>query len=279
MKSFTNAAGIGLVLFIAAACGNGVTGGQIAAWNRGKLTVQQAVTIDDGGAAQYSSQFRAAFQKMPTDAGVFTGSCLITAEGNCTASDCWQSASSAESLSIEGDVAAGTISIEGTLLDGGLSSSAITDGGSFRYVVDAPTQLFSGGERLSFSGAGDAVPPFLNHSLITPSVLTPTAPTPPCPNFDCGRVSTNSPLTIAWKGGPWGTATILVSSSDDVSGQIVCRVAASVGSVTLSPTLLSVLGGRGEIRLLNTGFSEFEAGDFWLTANATNDFFIGTATF
>ncbi len=285
MKSFTLSAAVWVALFTISGCIVGPQvgdGGQAGAARVGLMTVTQSVTFDDAGQPHFSSMFEAAFRSAVSDAGVSAGSCQVTIEGSCTASQCFDVRPQKYSslLVTGGDTGAGAISISGTLADGGLFVPPTGNGGSVHYALTAPGQLFVGGETLSFSGIGEdsGVPAFSNLAVTAPSVVTVLEPR--CQQLNCGQINTSTPLTLRWDGGTRGTTTVVLSSSSGTKyGQVVCRFVAGPGDLTVSPNLLEVLHGQGSVQLSNTSSGRSQIGDFSVDLEVSSQFQIGAATF
>jgi hypothetical protein len=190
-----------------------------------------------------TSEIVADFQSAPGGWNTSSPPCTYRTDGTCSIAVC-----PVMTTPTEGEphlVSAGPITVSGypTPLDPG-------DGGASlpwaeTYNASVPGALWTGGEAISISAAGAAVPPF-SGSVPFPATLQVTTPT-------VTTVSLSAGLSIAWKPSvntvlvavsQWPTP--LIAGSTNVT--IECTVAPPSSGFALTPSQLSDLatGGIGE---------------------------------
>lgn len=163
----------------------------------------------------------------------FSTDCAQTSAGSCTRAVCPPPSSAATPFPT-----AGTINITGGVQD----PVTLTPDAAGLYSSDLTNTeaLFTAGQTLSFTAAGDEVPSF-SSSVTGPGSLTLTSPV-----FSVGQVTidTTADLGVAWTGGASGEVVTtlggtLPGSEDQIS--VYCYFDAAGGTGTVPAALMSDL--------------------------------------
>jgi hypothetical protein len=142
------------------------------------------------------SEFFAQWNPDEPDAGA---ACTTSIVGACEVETCPSGGSPPPG------VKAGTITIGGGTL-GSLALTA-TKAEDFEYFWDQAGVAFSTGDTLTVSGSGATVPAFATQSLVTPAMITLAKPA--AEKSGAYKISTSSPLHVAWSGGTSGAQVFL----------------------------------------------------------------------
>lgn len=217
----------------------GATGGSagtgIDTYQGGYVAITQSV-VTVAGTEYASYSFSAGFTRSQATAG--TGSCDISNDGPCRITDCSTPPGDAGTPDYE-TVSAGVIQ----LLGANQPLSLVPDSTGTYAVVTGQEKLWSGGENLTISAAGDVVPAF-QEVLFAAMPVTLTSPSlPPAPAQ--ATISTNAPLNVSWTGGSGGTVTVMLTrsvtagSTDTV--MLSCAFPAAGGAGTIPATAMAML--------------------------------------
>ncbi len=209
--------------------------------------------VPGGVPSSFSSSIYARFASGPASANP----CVITTSSNCTTTVCTSDGGLSETVVTLSS--AGTLSIAGTLVDGGISLMPRTNG---TYYDQLNTQLWAGGETLTLSATGAVVPAFSAQTVVAPLDIVVTAPS--CATNNCGTLSRSTPLTVSWTGGGSSTVDVDLTVNDSVNlrvGKILCTFPASAGTgVIPTGVLATVPAGQGFLTIKPTGSTSFAAG-------------------
>lgn len=190
------------------------------------------------------------------------GPCVQVVDGACTVSDCPVSSTAPRALDggpITVRVGARTFTTRYSAADG-------------YYTPDTLMMAaWSGGEAVSFSGAGSGVVPPFTGTLTAPSAVVLTQPTLPAPGTPL-LVTRTSPLSAAWRDGGVGEVVVTVAatgSSRSVSA--VCTAPAAAGALTISPQVLGRLpAGSGSFSTYVRAFDVLTPGTVSVSVQLTH---------
>jgi len=199
--------------------------------------------------------------------GTFATETVTTGNPNCTQSTVDGCLVAQCAISDGGTVSlmhasAGTLTIGGTLIDGGISLAY--DG--MGYGLAFMQRAWSGGESVTLSATGATVPAFSAMSLIAPADVAVTSPA--CASFDCGAISRTEGLTVSWSGASSGVSAGIESSGPAYFVSITCPL--TTNPSTISAAVLAHVGAT-DAGFLNTfslnasSSTRFTAGDYSVT--------------
>lgn len=191
-----------------------------------------------------------------TSAGFFTGGQYCTTlqtVGPCTLQQCTTAAPA-------GAQSAGPITISGATKPLSLVPAA-----DMTYAQQtSQTTLFSGGEMITFTAGGAAVPAFAI-SVTTPGKATITAPSKPAAGALLA-VSRAQDFSISWSGG--GSGFVQVYLSDNAKA-LFCRFDATSASGKVPASALGMLGpGMGAFAMASISNATKTVGDWGVEASA-----------
>lgn len=196
--------------------------------------------------------------------------CRTLRAGSCEATSCdFLAAVDAGYLPDElADVvslSAGTLTIRGARIDGGITVAPRVERGVFTYQASLDEAGWAPGARLSVSASGGTVVPFTTPELLTPSLLSLVGR---CQFDDCGSLSDGG-LELAWLGAAPSTRTGSVeltmsdgNPTDFTMTRVFCSVSAAASGVSVPAVLLSFLRGTAPIpvHVSNSVSATFDAG-------------------
>lgn len=160
------------------------------------------------------------------------GPCVQVVDGACTVSDCPVSSTSPRALDggpITVRVGARTFATRYSAADG------------YYLPETVMMAVWSGGEVVSFSGAGSGVVPPFSGTLTAPSAVVLTQPALPAPGTPL-VITRASPLLATWRDGGVGEVVVTVAATGTSrSVSAVCAAPAAAGALTISPQVLARL--------------------------------------
>ena len=179
-----------------------------------------------------SSSAQAGFWQL--DGAQSPSTCTITKSGACTLTECPPAGDGGVPLQ-PSRRSAGAITISG-----GSRTITLTPGtdGVYPTEVDSANALYAGGETLTFTAAGDAVPAFTD-TFLAPAVAQVTSPATPAGNAAL-PISRDSDFSVSWSGGAAGDVTIGIYPQP-TGATITCTFPASAGSGSVPASLLGKL--------------------------------------
>ena len=147
-------------------------------------------------------------------------------------------------------VSAGTITLEGTKLDGGATMELSTSSNS--YSKFWPQQLWAGGEAITIKLQGAAVPAS-QQAITAPSTISLTAPS--CDAGVCADVARSADLAVTWSGGSSGKVQVLLATSNVVAktaSTVLCSFDASASRGTIPTAAITGLSvGKASMLVFN----------------------------
>jgi hypothetical protein len=218
--------------------------------------MQSVATVSGTEYASYS--FSAGFSRTPIDTG--SSACDIRTEGPCQVMDC-TSTSDAGVPSYE-TVSAGVIQLTG-------ASQPLTlapDASGTYAIVTGQEKLWSGGETLTVTAAGDEVPGF-QATLFAAVPVVVTSPAFPASGTPI-TLQTSGPLTVSWTGGLGGTVTVmLVRSVGKNTVSLMCSYPATSGSGTVPASAMASIppGPDGVFQVLAGDAEKIDASGWAIT--------------
>jgi hypothetical protein len=212
------------------------------------------------------------------DDGGYDGwhSCTKTQSGPCNVVDC---ITDGGIPTLPPPLSAGTISVAGTLVDGGISIHYLPNGYE-TYPVS--TRVWNGGDTLTVTAAGGDVPAFSGKSVTAPNSLVLSAPA--CSGDACGSASKSTALNLTWTGGASsGVQAQLLSAIPAGGHSIVATCNFTSSPATIPVAVMGKLGAdsdgfssRLSVQPINT--NNFTSGAFQVTVTALGDVTTGTLT-
>jgi hypothetical protein len=148
--------------------------------------------------------------------------------GGCTLTECKPNSFETK-LPLQ---SAGTLTFEGSLADSALKLDFASSETGYT-PVQLPQRPWNGGETLSVSATGAAVPAFADRSVIAPGRVEVTSPV--CRDGKCGAISRSTPLTVTWTGDARTelVATLMTGGSGATPAvSLSCRFASSPGTIS-----------------------------------------------
>ena len=186
--------------------------------------------------------------------------CTYSTQGSCSVGVC--SATDAGTFNAAPE-SAGVITIAGTL-GGDLSLNFDSDGGYVQAYVQRT--VFQGGETLTVSAAGAAVPAFSGKSVTAPSDVVLTAPALTVSTGFWAPLSRSSDYQVAWADA--GTAPVVANFQATKGGALVlvsCTFMSSPGTVPAAAVNMLSGSSDGYQTFLSIGpetSTTFKAGDY-----------------
>jgi hypothetical protein len=199
--------------------------------------------------------------------------CKVSTLGACKVYECsFPADGGTVDAGSEAPLSAGTLSVTGTEVDGGVSLMP-SDGGLYEFSTNS--RLWADGALLTVSASGGTVPAF-SQSITAPGAATVSAPA--CPQADCGSFSRTADVSVAWTGGGSVQANVSSSLFPGSSGQMTGTLMTATCTFTSSPGAIpaAVIAKAGAH---SAGFSnflsvfpateiDFKAGDYPVTLTA-----------
>lgn len=188
--------------------------------------------------------------------------CVQVMDGACTVSDCPVSTTAPPAL----DGGPLTVRVGARTFTTRYSAS---DG---YYTPDTVMMaVWSGGEAVSFSGAGSAVVPPFTGTLTAPAAVVLTQPALPAPGTPL-MITRAAPLTATWQGRGAGEVVVTVAvSGSSRSVSAVCAAPAAAGALTVSSQVLTRLpAGSGSFSSYVRAFDVVTAGSASITVQLTH---------
>jgi hypothetical protein len=240
-----------LIVFIGACTGNGAHSpdGALPA-KRGFVSIQSYDAMNVPGTPTRGGAASAGFYAIGDV-------CLVTQHlGPCDLAQCDSTPPEA--------ISAGTITITGAAAP----MIVLAPAADQTYApLMSTTPLFSGGESVTFSAAGAAVPVF-TESITTPAKATITVPAEPPASAPFLIVNRAQDFTVSWSGGGSGQLQVALNSEDG-SQRLFCRFAASAGTGKLPSAALSLLpSGTGGFAMASIAVAVHVAGDWAVDVSA-----------
>ena len=237
-------------LFLASSCG------------RGEPTKEGFISLTSVPGTRMSSGY-AAF--VPRRTG---GACTKSVAGGCEVKECRWSLSDPH-LPQE---SAGVISVKGVPLDAGFVLSYGSAG--YEGPAEPVPPLWNGGETLTASATGGAVPAFSGITVTAPSPITVTAPA--CDLTMQGSTvcsaSRSAALPLAWTGGANTSVLATVISGNHEHAVILnCRFDSSPASISAEAMAkLPADADQLSLQLHGSNQTTFVSGDYNITLEARN---------
>ena len=197
--------------------------------------------------------------------GTSADACEHTAMGSCSVTDCQEPAEPPEQEPTELDPTpapdAGAIQLRST----GDFTADLTAEGNGVYITSTASGTLLGGETVTITAAGGAVPAF-THTMEYPLVMLLTAPA-----FDDTQtelvVSHSEDLELTWERGFEGLT--LQVQSQSTGPLLVCSFPSEAGAGTIQSELLSLLDPGTGLLLLGVESDVVNAGDVEVTISST----------
>ncbi len=198
-------------------------------------------------------------------------SCVSSTSGSCNVLDCLY-ADDGGAPPDSTQVSAGTISVAGTLVDGGVMMTFSADGGYFDgySAVFTSYSPWRGGETLTVSATGATVPAFTDKTVTAPADLIVT--TPACPQGDCGAIDGTAAFHLTWTGAR--AAHVSLISTDLAvfrSVFITCDFASSPASIpadVMTKVGKTADGYDNSLNVETLTTTGFNAGEYAVTFSA-----------
>lgn len=167
---------------------------------------------------------------------VDAGACLTT---SCTAQAAGDGGGAPADAGPTTAPNAGVLTLTGGVFGSAGALVAPDKGGTYLYA--SPGRIFSAGDTLGVSGAGDAVPAFPAQTVTVLPVLALAFPA-----SDGGKLTipTSQPLTVTWTGGQVGAKAILSATAVFTTGGVAgttCAWDATLGTGTVPAAALKPL--------------------------------------
>lgn len=202
--------------------------------------------------------------------------CQTTKVGSCSITRCHSDGGTPRVPQVTVK-SAGNITVDGTLVDGGLSLAA--DAGS---SVEVDERLWHGGEPLTIAAGGAQVPAF-STQLTAPNTVTLVAPS--CSATNCGNIRRDTPLNLSWFGANSGEVLVEMSASNPMEGDssITCTYNAGLTNAIIPVGVLSQLvttdAGFGSFWFGGAASARLDAGLFSVTVSASSTSVQGAAQY
>lgn len=237
-------------LFLASSCGNG---------EPTKVGFISLTSIRDSKMSWGSAVF------VPQRTG---GACTRSVAGGCEVQECKWPMKDAPLP----QASAGVIEVKGLHLDAGLVLSYGSDG--YHGPTELLPPLWNGGETLTASATGGAVPAFSGVTVTAPSALTVTAPD--CDFLNHGATTCNASrsaaLPLAWTGGANTSVLATVISGNKDHGVILnCRFDSSPAAISAEAMAkLPADSDHLSLQIHGSNQTTFISGDYNITLEAKN---------
>jgi hypothetical protein len=139
-----------------------------------------------------------------------------------------------------------------------------------QYVSAARNHLWDGGETLTLSATGAAVPAFSGKTVVAPHDVTLVSPAV-CPTSHCIVVHRSTPFTVTYAGGE-STNVDLSLEWSGAGGFIVADCPFTTSPFTFTPQVLAMFdgadAGEGALVFTPANSTRFSAGDYDVTFTA-----------
>ena len=238
----------------------GGSGGGSGGARQGTINVGQAcVTV--GGAEYCTASAKAWFNTPPNPANPY---CKTSTLVGCEIYECGPLADGGLPSPMPPE-SAGTITLSGTRVDGGLKVTF--DAGGYD-LFSLGNRIWASGDTIVASGTGATVSAFAGKTVNAPNEITVIAPA--CTSPGC-NISRTADLTVSWTGNSSAQIRFVSSKSNAVAVILTCNFSSTpgiVGAAALAKLGRNDAGFANSVFMWPTNTNSFIAGDYRVSLTA-----------